>query len=33
MKLIHEKVREDAEILQKNYPNDLATCFVNECVQ
>ncbi|XP_029345826.1 uncharacterized protein LOC100569266 [Acyrthosiphon pisum] len=28
-----EKVREDAEVLQKTYPNDLATCFVNECVQ
>jgi len=28
-----QKVREDAEVLQKIYPNDLATCFVNECVQ
>jgi hypothetical protein len=23
----------DVELLQKTYPNDLATCFVNECVQ
>ncbi|XP_025200207.1 zinc finger MYM-type protein 1-like [Melanaphis sacchari] len=28
-----EKVREDAEVLQKTYPNDIATCFVNECVK
>jgi len=28
-----EKVREDAEVLQKTYPNDLAASFVNECVQ
>jgi hypothetical protein len=28
-----KKVREDAEVLQKTYPNDLAICFINECVQ
>lgn len=28
-----EKVKEDAEVLQKTYSNDLATCFINECVQ
>ncbi|KAF0722811.1 zinc finger MYM-type protein 1-like, partial [Aphis craccivora] len=28
-----EKIKEDAKVLQKTYPNDLATCFVNECLQ